>query len=221
MDYPDPESITLVLRQLHPFLKMHASSILLLQEIFGTFIRRLVTALVDAVGHDAARTTGISADQFKSTVSTFLTPELAKHALSEMVKAGAAASAATTTTTTTTTITTASATGSTATRLFTVPPHIPYHATLVPLPGMLLHFAACMEYLTAEILELAGNAAKDNKDSRIRPSHISMAIRFDAELIQVFYDVDGADSVWAMKMTGQDCSPSGDWWSLGFDGDDE
>lgn len=58
-----------------------------------------------------------------------------------------------------------------------------------------VYLASVCEYLIAEVLELAGNAAKDSKRVRITPRHVMMAVRNDEELDRLFKDTVFAGGV--------------------------
>ncbi|KAK2959521.1 putative Histone H2A [Blattamonas nauphoetae] len=52
--------------------------------------------------------------------------------------------------------------------------------------GASCYLAAVLEYLTAEVLEISGSCAKDEKNKIIKPSHIHSAVRDDEELQKLF-----------------------------------
>ncbi|XP_058443556.1 histone H2A-beta, sperm-like [Malaya genurostris] len=51
--------------------------------------------------------------------------------------------------------------------------------------GASVYLTAAMEYIATEILELAGNVARDSRKVRIIPRHLMLAIELDAELRQL------------------------------------
>lgn len=55
--------------------------------------------------------------------------------------------------------------------------------------GTAVMLTSIIEYVTSEILELAGNTAKEGGKIRIVPKHIQQAVRTDEELNKYFADV--------------------------------
>jgi len=49
-----------------------------------------------------------------------------------------------------------------------------------------VYLAGVLEFLTADILELAGNVARDNRRTIITPRHLHLAIRLDEEFNMLF-----------------------------------
>ncbi|XP_057823378.1 uncharacterized protein LOC131035672 [Cryptomeria japonica] len=55
--------------------------------------------------------------------------------------------------------------------------------------GASVYLAAVLQYLASELLELAGNVARDNKKARIVPRHIMLAIHSDQEISKLLSTV--------------------------------
>ncbi|KAL7270259.1 Histone H2A.2, partial [Rhizina undulata] len=51
------------------------------------------------------------------------------------------------------------------------------------------YLAAVLEYLTTEILDLAGTAAHDNKKAIIAPRHLQLAIRNDEDFSKLLSNI--------------------------------
>lgn len=54
--------------------------------------------------------------------------------------------------------------------------------------GAAVYLAAALEYLTAEMMDLAGKVSKSNRKKRIIPRHLLCAVRCDDELNRVFQE---------------------------------
>lgn len=60
--------------------------------------------------------------------------------------------------------------------------------------GAPVYLASVLEYMTSEIIELAGSKAQDNKKQRINPRHVMLAIKSDEELNKLFENADFAQT---------------------------
>ncbi len=65
-----------------------------------------------------------------------------------------------------------------------------------------VYFAAIVEYLAAELVELSANACKDNKANRINPRFVQLAVRNDDDLGRLLGDVHLAGGGVVPAVTG-------------------
>ncbi|KAJ8763979.1 hypothetical protein K2173_004843 [Erythroxylum novogranatense] len=67
--------------------------------------------------------------------------------------------------------------------------------------GAPVYLSTVFEYLAAEVVELAGNVARDNKKNRIVPRHTQLAMRNDEELNKLLGTVTIANGVFCPIFT--------------------
>lgn len=173
-----------VLEQIHPNMRIAQTSIAQLDQAIKVIIARFRNECIKLL--ELSRKVTINARTIQTATRVVFSGELAKHAVSEGTKA----------------LTKYSASGT------LIKPGIFKAAGLV-FPVMFtrklltmeemgskvfqrvgaagpVYLAAVLEYLTAEILELSGNAARDNEKRTIKPYHLLLAISNDVELETMF-----------------------------------
>lgn len=176
-----------VLKQVHPDTGMSGDGLSELNNLVRISLHRIVNSVNLLMQNSKGRKT-ISSREIQSGVRLALPGELAKHAVSEGTKA--------------VTKYNSNAGGvrgqpvSRGRRAGLSFPVTRIETVMMELStvrrksaGSAVYLAAVLEYICAEVLELAGNAARDNKKKRITPRHLKLAILNDEELSRFFKGV--------------------------------
>lgn len=175
-----------VLKQVHPDTGINSKSVELMNNIIRSFFDKIMKTLSILLNKSSRKTVTSREIQFSVIMSFHGKGKITKFAISEGVKS----------------VTkykeskkrklTANEPRSTAYRASLQFPVIRFwnlmkkHGTTERVSKIAaIYIAAVLEYLTAEILDLAGNVARDNNFTRIKPRHIFLALQNDAELSRI------------------------------------
>lgn len=174
-----------VLKQVHPDTGLAGEALAALINMVKILLKRLVAGINEIMARSGGQT--ISSRTVSLAVRLILPKELAKHAVSEGVKACTKY---------------ASVYGDASTakegnsRSFTAGLQFPvtrtenlmmkYSTSDRKSATAAVFLTAVLEYLMAEVLELSGNVAKQAHRHRISPRHIMLAVHSDEELAQLF-----------------------------------
>ena len=179
-----------VLKQVHPDMGISSNASITVNNIILTTIKRIADTINITSLIDKKRT--VTSRAVQTAVLLVLPVELGKHAFSEGIKAVTKYNASVGARTDYDRAPRGGARSKPQSRSarsglqFSVPrvKKLLRHLITAPRVGntAAVFLAAVLEYLAAEIVELAGNAARDNNAKRIVPRHLMLAIRNDEPL---------------------------------------